>query len=264
MYGQPGALSAAVGALLILGRRKYGPPTEFAIARITEAIIGLTCLIMVEVLLRPVRAATLAKVEILRCLVGLQDWIEGVVMPGLHSVSLRKYHQKLAFLVGELETFVGEAELEPNFWFKPFHSGCYRKLLGSLSKMVDILAFMAYQIEFSSRELSRLEAAGKDLQEQINDDIELYAEKIASSLKHLHEVLQVKSMLEKQKQSRTAPHDPESGIPAKMMLEENVEEIAFCFLQHSMKVANVTVSVEDEATLKSQMILCLGGLGFCR
>lgn len=161
MYGQPGGLSAAVGALLILGRKKYGAPSKFAIARITEAIIGLTCLIMVEVLLRPVRAATLAKIEISRCLMGLQDWIEGVAMDS-HSISLRTYHQKLAFLVGGLETFVGEAELEPNFWFKPFHAGCYRKLLGSLSKMVDILAFTANQMEFSSREFSRLGAPGKD------------------------------------------------------------------------------------------------------
>lgn len=116
---------------------------------------------MVEVLLRPVRAATLAKIEISRCLMGLQDWIEGVAMDS-HSISLRTYHQKLAFLVGGLETFVGEAELEPNFWFKPFHAGCYRKLLGSLSKMVDILAFTANQMEFSSREFSRLGAPGKD------------------------------------------------------------------------------------------------------
>lgn len=47
MYGQAGGISAAVGALLILGRKNYGPPIDFAIARITEAVIGIICFITV-------------------------------------------------------------------------------------------------------------------------------------------------------------------------------------------------------------------------
>lgn len=61
-------ISAAVGALLILGRKNYGSPIDFAIARITEAVIGLICFATVEILSCPVRAATLAKLELSHCL----------------------------------------------------------------------------------------------------------------------------------------------------------------------------------------------------
>ncbi|GFP98371.1 hypothetical protein PHJA_001981000 [Phtheirospermum japonicum] len=70
MYGQTGGASAAIAALLILGRKNYGPTDEFAISRLVSVFIGLFCLVLVEVLLQPSRAATLAKRHLsltLRC-----------------------------------------------------------------------------------------------------------------------------------------------------------------------------------------------------
>ncbi|KAK4375136.1 hypothetical protein RND71_005813 [Anisodus tanguticus] len=64
IYGQAGGLSAIIGAVLILGRKGFGPPSEFAIARITETFIGLSCSIMMEILLQPTRASTLAKFQL--------------------------------------------------------------------------------------------------------------------------------------------------------------------------------------------------------
>lgn len=239
MYGQAGGVSAAIGALLILGRRNYnyGDPTEFAIARITEAAIGLTCLIMVEVLLQPVRAATLAKTEVSRCVRAVRDCIEGMVLCGgekgaMDSVSMRRNQEKFALHVRKLESFIGEAESEPNFWFRPFPGSCHRKLLGSLTKMVDILVFMAVQMEALSRESSRLGDSWEELEEQIKDELEMYVEKAGSSLKRL-------------------------GLE-----EEDAEQISSSFLQHSMELANVIVGVEGEEMIKSQMVLCLSSLGF--
>ncbi|KAI3732738.1 hypothetical protein L1987_63946 [Smallanthus sonchifolius] len=59
MFGESGGIAAVIGALLILGRKNYGPPKQFTIARLTEVSIGLFCMVLLEVILQPVRAATL-------------------------------------------------------------------------------------------------------------------------------------------------------------------------------------------------------------
>lgn len=58
MYGQAGGNSVVIGAVIKLGRKNYGPPSQFAIARITETFIGLFCSIMVDLILQPTRAST--------------------------------------------------------------------------------------------------------------------------------------------------------------------------------------------------------------
>ncbi|XP_038882782.1 uncharacterized protein LOC120073933 isoform X2 [Benincasa hispida] len=78
MYGQSGGIASALGALLVLGRKNYGIPSEFANARITEACIGLLCFLTVEIVFNPTRAATLAKTEFSTSLVAIQDFIKRV------------------------------------------------------------------------------------------------------------------------------------------------------------------------------------------
>ncbi|KAF3449206.1 hypothetical protein FNV43_RR09934 [Rhamnella rubrinervis] len=184
VYGRAGGISAAIGGLLIVGRTNYSSPSEFAIARITEASIGLLCLILVEILLNPVRAATLAKTELSQSMGALGDCIRNIIlcspqksMPA--SKSLREKQQQLKYHVKELEKFIKEAELEPNFWFLPFHGACYSKLLGSLSKMVDLLHFVPYQIEFLTEASQDLGGVLVELLEQMNDDLEQFTEKLA-------------------------------------------------------------------------------------
>ena len=70
MYSTAGEDAAVIGALLILGRKRYGPPGEFAIARLTEALIGLSCFIIIELVMQPTRAATIAKKIIFFCALG--------------------------------------------------------------------------------------------------------------------------------------------------------------------------------------------------
>lgn len=80
MYGQSGGIASALGALLVLGRKNYGIPSEFANARITEACIGLLCFLTVEIVFNPTRAATLAKTEFSTSLVALQACIKRVIL----------------------------------------------------------------------------------------------------------------------------------------------------------------------------------------
>ncbi|CAH1447125.1 unnamed protein product [Lactuca virosa] len=54
MFGESGGISAVIGALLILGRKNYGPVKEFAIARLTEVSIGLFCMVVLEIVLEPI------------------------------------------------------------------------------------------------------------------------------------------------------------------------------------------------------------------
>ncbi|KAK9289977.1 hypothetical protein L1049_008139 [Liquidambar formosana] len=279
MYGQAGGVSAVIGALLILGRKDYGTPSEFAIARIAEAFIGLSCFIMVEFILRPMRAATLAKSQLSRTLGALRECIKELAlyddqknMPVPLLLALRAKQKKLKFNVNELEKFIGEAELEPSMWFLPFHGACYKNLFGSVSKMVDLLLFVAYKIEFLLEASEIVEVAWKELQEDLNKDLQQFKEKVGSSLKCLEEVTLIKSLavLDKKLQKANISHDVELGksphsneFRLLSTDEEVVEKILSSFLQHSREVNEKIHATEGEEELKSQMVLVLSGLGFC-
>lgn len=74
--------------------------------------------------------------------------------------------------------------MEPNFWFSPFDSVCYHKLLGSFSTLMNLSLFVAYEIEF----LFVFEASqkqGADLEEvlkQVNEDLEFFKMRVESML----------------------------------------------------------------------------------
>ncbi|XVE61858.1 hypothetical protein DITRI_Ditri06bG0072800 [Diplodiscus trichospermus] len=274
MYGQPGAISAAIGALLILGRKNYGTPSEFAISRITEATIGLICFITVEVLLHPARSATLAKIELSRTLGALQDCFRVI---GLYtnqkeiSRELREKQKKLKYHVCELENFIAEAELEPNFWFLPFHCGCYNKLLTSIHKMEDLWSFTIHQIEFLSKSSHKLGITWEQIREQVNNDLDYLTSKTGSLLKCLDAMSLVKSLeLEKELHMRKISNDLELGKSPNTEdsthsgpKENSIAEIAKSLLQQTKRTANKTEGNEVEGKLKSLMVLCLSSLGFC-
>ncbi|KAK1384688.1 hypothetical protein POM88_022423 [Heracleum sosnowskyi] len=58
---------------------RIGCPDEFAITRLTEAFIGLSCLIMVEFVLQRARAVTLARNQLSRSLKALEECIQHIV-----------------------------------------------------------------------------------------------------------------------------------------------------------------------------------------
>ncbi|KAK6137254.1 hypothetical protein DH2020_029001 [Rehmannia glutinosa] len=78
MYGQAGGVSAVIGAVLILGRKNFGTPSDFAIARIVETFIGLSCSIMVDILLQPTRASVMAKIQVSKTLQALHESVGSI------------------------------------------------------------------------------------------------------------------------------------------------------------------------------------------
>lgn len=276
MYGQAGGIAAVIGASLILGRKNYGTPSEFAIARTAEATIGLICFVAVEILFHPSRSATLAKTELSRTLRALQDCFKVISLHTDQKENLRELmrekQKQLRYHVRELQNFIAEAELEPNFWFLPFHCGCYNKLLISICKMTDLLHFTIHLIGFLSAASQMLGVTWEEIQEQIKNVLEHLVDKTGSLSKCLDKVLLVKSLeeIEKQLQMESVSQDlelgksPNADVCTRLGYEEtSISEIGKCFLQYTIRVADKTECNEVEEMLKSQMVLCLSSLGYC-
>ncbi|KAK8701347.1 hypothetical protein V6N13_019734 [Hibiscus sabdariffa] len=273
MYGQAGGISAVIGAVLILGRKNFGPPSDFAIARIIETFIGLSCSIAVELLFQPERASTLAKIELSKSLEILHECISSVSLePG--EASHVENQKNLKFHVSQLGKFIGEAEVEPNFWFLPFHSACYGKLLASLSKMVDLLLFGAQAIGFLERESQKLETSWKGSVNKLEDDLKLFKESIGSLIKYLGKITSMKSIprLDKELEKNNISYDLEKGkSPCPNIFrvsdsgdeEDEMDKILISFLQHSNEAVDVIQDIEGEKEIKSQMALSLSALGYC-
>lgn len=264
MYGHAGGIAAIISTLIILGRIHYGPPTVFAIARLTETFVGLSCSILVELLLQPTRASTLSRAQLSGSLRTLNECIESLV-PSKGPVPLKEKQNKLKQQVNALRNYIDEAQMEPNFWFLPFPVACYRKLHGSLSKMVELLCFLVHGIELLAEESHGLGAARTEIQETIRGDLEQFKKMVGSSLKCFEEVIQVKSLgkLEKELPRRSETNDLELGNYGALSAgEEESERVVALFLQHAVEVVERDdVDVGEDS--KSQVVLCLATFGFC-
>ncbi|KAK7396498.1 hypothetical protein VNO78_17548 [Psophocarpus tetragonolobus] len=279
MYGQAGGISAVTGALLVIGMNHNEPPSKFALARIVEVSIGLLCFVLVEILFNPYRAATLAKSELSQCLRSLQDCIDqiGIInptkkeMPFSSTQALREGQKKLKYLVGQLEEFTVEAELEPNFWFIPFHNACYRKMLESLSRMANLLLFVTYSMENIMLLSQKSGAFSVNLQDGVNENLETFKNKVSSTLKCLHEKTRIKSPreLENEIKNRNLLCDIETqeylneGAFRIWDGDKEVYSITASFLKHLEKMANKTCTNIDEEMLKGQLLFHYSCLGFC-
>ncbi|KAL1552728.1 hypothetical protein AAHA92_13492 [Salvia divinorum] len=192
MYGQAGGVSAVIGALLILGRKNFGAPSDFAIARITETFIGLSCSIMVDILLQPTRASVLAKAQLSASLRSLHKAVEAVSVDYSSSrLAFEERLRKLRLDVGELGKFIEEAEVEPNFWFLPFHGACYVKMKVSLLKMVDFLHFGSHALRFLEQECGEMWREGA---EKVESDLKVFKDAVCCGVKCFEEVVLVKSV----------------------------------------------------------------------
>jgi len=273
MYGQAGGISAVIGALLILGRKNYGPPNEFATARLVEACIGLICFIMAEILLQSARAATLAKTEFAGSLRALRDCIDDAfqLCAGQKSAlsssipALRRKHQEVRSRINNLEKFIAAAESEPNFWFLPFYGACYRKLLVSLRKMECLLLFVAIEIGTLSQVSDRLQVL-------INNYLLPLGEEVGFSLKCIEELISMNSLalLERGVQKISISHDDmelgKSSPSADVLyrtLSLDEEEVENSIPQHSKVEADGIEKREGAQELKSRLILRIYSLEFC-
>uniref|UniRef100_A0A803LCL5 Uncharacterized protein n=1 Tax=Chenopodium quinoa TaxID=63459 RepID=A0A803LCL5_CHEQI len=263
MYGQAGAVSAVIGAILILGRRNFGPPSDFAIARIVETFIGLSCSIVIDLLLHPTRGATLAKVQLTKTLGTLEDSISSIDLVTSSKVELLEKAKSIKAQVNELDKYVGEAEAEPNFWYLPFHTSCYRKLMGPFAKMGDLLIFTAHAIGFLEEHIQSIEL------ERMNDDLRHVVKMVATSMKSFQEVASIKSLivLENDLAKSGKRCDLEVGKSANFPLmnlgEKDMEKFISSYLDHSKEVFEEIEFPEGDEEIKSQAIMSLSALGFC-
>ncbi|PHT34707.1 hypothetical protein CQW23_26507 [Capsicum baccatum] len=265
MYGQAGGISAVIGAVLILGRQGFGPPSEFGIARITETFIGLSCSIMVEILFNPTRASTLVKIQLSNTFKTLHQCIDSITFSSSNKNNLEEIHKNLKFHVNELGKFIAEAEAEPNFWFLPFSSGCYGKVMESLSKMMDYVLFGSQALRF----LQQHSTSSVDWN-NLDNDLMLYKDLIGTSTKCYAEVSLVKSLaiLDKEFEKKKLPIDLELGKSSSYNIRASSSEegILNSYLQHSNELADFIVNVDgnkSDEKLKGQLVLSLSALGFC-
>ena len=288
MYGQAGAISAVIGAILVLGRKGFGPPSEFAIARIAETFIGLSCSTVVDVLLQPTRASTLTKIYLSRSLDTLHECISSLstTTDEVSKAHLEENRKKLKMNLNQLGKFIGEAELEPNFWFMPFPSGSYGKILKSLSKVVDLLDFSAHALGFFHQCYSHDDDQSKEIVIKMDGDLELFKKLVCSSMRCFKEVSLIKSLavLEKEFEKDKMSHDDVemgkcSGNPNNINSnqivssgnlddEDEIDKILVSYMQHSRevveKINNHVVDDQEQMMIKSQMVsLSLSAFGFC-
>ncbi|KAJ8750551.1 hypothetical protein K2173_015710 [Erythroxylum novogranatense] len=272
MYGQAGGLSAVIGAVLILGRKNFGPPSEFAIARIVETFIGLSCSIVVELLFQPKRASSLAKVQLSKIFGTLHACICSISVGEYNKANLLENQRKLRLEVGELRRFIGEAEVEPNFWFLPFHSVCYGKLSGSLSRLVDLLLFSAHALELLEHESHKFGASWKENVKSLDGDLEAYRDAIGSLVKCFQDVTIIRSAscLDKEHETRNVSSDVELGKSTNSNIhgvsdseKDEVENTINSYLQHSKEAVDKLHALGDEELAKSRTILNLSTVGFC-
>ncbi|KAH7866854.1 hypothetical protein Vadar_025828 [Vaccinium darrowii] len=270
IYGQAGGVSTVIGALLILGRKNYGPPAEFAITRLTEAFIGLFCFITVKLVLQPTRAATLAKRQLSQSLGALREFISQVgISPDEKDMdfvflTLRQKQEKLKIRVNQLEKFAGESELEPNFWFLPFRVACYSNLIASISKMVDLLHFMVVQMQSLMEESLICGVTWKEFQEHIDSDLYLFKKHVSSSLHFLEKITMVESFSVFEREEKEIHNDLELGRSsnADWCIAE-AEKIISSIIHHSNEVTEKFWAEEGEERSKSQMALCQSAVRFC-
>ncbi|KAF7805479.1 fusaric acid resistance-like protein [Senna tora] len=271
MYGKSGGISAVIGAILILGRKNFGPPSEFAVVRIIETFIGLSCSIMVDLIFEPKRASSCAKSELTQCLATLHEAIRSLSLVG--ETSLQDNQKKLKRHVNELRKFVAEADVEPNFWFLPFHSACYNKLLKSLSELTDLLHLGAHALKILEQEFQRNEAGLKEAVTMLERDIGNVKEILCSSIKCFEEISRIKSLrfLEKElEKNNIISYDLELGKSPKSNIclvsglsEDDVEKTVGSFLEQSRNAVDIICGGEDECEVKSEVFLSLNALGFC-
>ncbi|KAL6203220.1 hypothetical protein ACLB2K_026923 [Fragaria x ananassa] len=273
LYGQAGGISAVIGAVLILGRTKFGTPSEFAIARITETFIGLSCSIFVELLLQPTRASTLAKVQLSRTLGALHECIDSVSLQSGRA-QLEDSQKCLKLHVEELGKFIAEADVEPNFWFLPFHTASYGKLMSSISKMMELLVFSGHAIGVLEQNSQFLEGSWKGIVAKMECDLELFKKMVGSLIICFRDITLLKSVtvleregLDDQESGKSC--DLELGKPQTLkafrvcgLEDEEMDKIVSSYLLHSKEAVD-KIHCQQNEELKGQIVLCLTAIGFC-
>ncbi|KAG5582891.1 hypothetical protein H5410_053518 [Solanum commersonii] len=261
-----GGDAAVIGALLILGRKRYGPPSEFTIARLTEALIGLSCFVIIELVMQPTRAATIAKNHLFLCFGTLKSCTKQIDLDSGQINGFMKKQRQLNSQVEKLQKFIVDAELEPNFWFTPFPVSCYQKLQRSLSNVMHLLYIMAYSIESLTQALDSCDVDRNKIQEHLGKGRQILNEAISSSMKCIGITISIgmSRAFQDQPEDHKIVYDLEEGKSQREYTTNNKEwKVSSDFLEHSKEVIDSMTSIESKEKVIRNMILCLCSIGFC-
>ncbi|KAK6778586.1 hypothetical protein RDI58_025304 [Solanum bulbocastanum] len=255
IYGPTGGISALLGAVMILGRKNYGPHNEFAIIRLTETFIGLSCFILLQFILYPKRAANLARNQLHCTLDILKECMNQIVQKDHQELQeLMKKQRKLKSKIQDLKKFCFNAELETGFWFLPFNATCYKKLQDSLSKIDDLFYFIVYNINNVSHDFQNSGVDYKELQKCMNDELKKLKESMISS---------ISTFLDKPSLIKLFPDDDlEEGKLSKKNDQITERGMSFCF-ERSKEVIDRILSSQGKEELKGKSIISLYALGYC-
>lgn len=250
-FGESGGIAAVIGALLILGRKNYGPPKQFAVARLTEVSIGLFCMVLLDFILEPVRAASLVKLQVSRCLGTLDECLNQIASP-------KEYITKLKSDLKRLKSLINDAKSEPSFWFLPFKASCYDTTKKRLSKMVELMQIMTYNMEIISSMSQSCNGCWKELQEQINCNLEILKENTSACVKCLEKITLVKcnETFDRHLQESEGFFDLESGSQPIEAANKGMD----AFVQG---IKRATDKIQSEEECKRKLVLHLNSLGFC-
>ncbi|KAI4318993.1 hypothetical protein MLD38_032644 [Melastoma candidum] len=277
LYGESASISASIAALLILGRKHYGQPNNFAIMRAAEAAIGLICFAMVEFLFKPVRASTLAKIEMSLSCRKLKDCVESAVFcsSNMQAAAFRDFWEKQRRLKSQIATYRGrlsEAEVEPNFWFIPCPLPSYRKMLELLENTADVLQLVGMEMEILWKLSQNLGFEWGAIQDPIREDLEVVKKDLISTIECLEEVTSIKSLPELEKELQKRNVKCETGTEKATTLTtspslsvDNAEagKTTSSFLGRLHPLVRSIQEHEGDEMHKSQMVLCIGSINFC-
>ncbi|XP_047253723.1 uncharacterized protein LOC107852895 [Capsicum annuum] len=262
--GHAGGISALLGAVMILGRKYSDPANEFAIIRLTETFIGLSCFIAVQFLLNPKRAASLARNQLYCTLDILKDCMNQIAQKDQRELrGLIEKQRKLKSHILNLQKLCLNAELEPDFWFLPFNATCYKKLQGSLSKIADLFYYVVYNINNMSHDFQSHAVDCKELHDSIYDELEYLKETTISLIStFLDKPSLMKLFPDDDDQEVKILHDLEEGKLSKKNDEKTERGLCF-FLERSKEVIDGILSSQDKQELKGKTIISLYALEFC-
>ncbi|XP_031486517.1 uncharacterized protein LOC116254972 [Nymphaea colorata] len=266
MYGYAGGLTAFIGAVIILGRRDYGSPSQFAIERITETFVGILCCILVELIFLPKRASTLAREKLLVTLKETGDCMTPLGCTNKPCLSLSEMKEtwtRLRTHLTELKNLIEEGKAEPGFWFLPFPHASYTRAFNSLSIVVELSETLFETIHSLPQVSCKHMLSHSETYKAISEDLEEFRNCIGSHFVCFQEVLQVKSLkglTEEYHKKKKEEVDLESGGML-VVGGERMDKIVESFVGHvGEALARADESMKE---MRVQMVLGLGAMGFC-
>ncbi|KAF3794084.1 hypothetical protein EJ110_NYTH05668 [Nymphaea thermarum] len=265
MYGYAGGVTALIGAVVILGRRNYGSPSQFAIERITETFVGILCCIFVEFIFLPRRASTLAREKLTETLAEIGDTMPSLgcnTKPCLSLAEMKEAGTRLRTNLSELKNLMEEAKAEPDFWFVSFPDASYSQIWGSLSTVVELLDFLLDAIDSLPQVSCTHALSHSEIYKAISEDLEEFKSCIDSYLVCFQEVLQVKSLKDLNDEYRNRNEgvaDLEAG-GVQTVDGEMMDKIVESLVRH---IGEALAHVEEKKEMRGQMVVSLGAMGFC-